>query len=147
VRPCREGDNPAFEQEALLERQVALHDERVEEEKRGVIRWLRPECQIPRFAPADAPASAASAAFAGADRKPVGLPGTKFTMEMDFYTGKLAEHGIDAFVPAQLEVRDYIQQTLRDELGRGVIREETKRAYLGIINQLIAGGAEGIILG
>jgi len=41
-----------MEKEEILERLVALHDERVEEESRGVIRWLRPEYQIPRFAPA-----------------------------------------------------------------------------------------------
>jgi hypothetical protein len=40
-----------MEKEEILERLVKLHDERVEEEKRGVIRWLRPEYQIPRFAP------------------------------------------------------------------------------------------------
>lgn len=40
-----------MEREEILERLVALHDERVEGEKRGVIRWLRPEYQIPRFAP------------------------------------------------------------------------------------------------
>jgi hypothetical protein len=40
-----------MEKEEILERLVALHDERVAEEKRGVIRWLRPEYQIPRFAP------------------------------------------------------------------------------------------------
>jgi hypothetical protein len=38
-----------LEREEILERLVALHDERVEEEKRGVVRWLRPEYQIPRF--------------------------------------------------------------------------------------------------
>jgi hypothetical protein len=38
-----------MEREEILERLVALHDERVEEEKRGVVRWLRPEYQIPRF--------------------------------------------------------------------------------------------------
>ncbi|MBK8649514.1 MAG: class I SAM-dependent DNA methyltransferase [Gemmatimonadetes bacterium] len=42
--------------EEILERLVALHDERVAEEKRGIIRWLRPEYQIPRFAPDSAPA-------------------------------------------------------------------------------------------
>ncbi|MDO8500790.1 MAG: hypothetical protein Q7S20_03015 [Gemmatimonadaceae bacterium] len=41
-----------MEKEEILERLVALHDERVEEEKRGIIRWLRPDYQIPRFAPA-----------------------------------------------------------------------------------------------
>jgi len=40
-----------MEKEEVLERLVALHDERVEEEKRGIIRWLRPDYQIPRFAP------------------------------------------------------------------------------------------------
>jgi hypothetical protein len=40
--------------EEILERLVALHDERVAEEKRGVIRWLRPEYQVPRFAPGPA---------------------------------------------------------------------------------------------
>jgi hypothetical protein len=38
-----------MEREEILERLVALHDERAEEEKRGVVRWLRPEYQIPRF--------------------------------------------------------------------------------------------------
>jgi len=46
-----------IEREEILERLVALHDERVEEEKRGLIRWLRPDYQIPRFAPEQAPAS------------------------------------------------------------------------------------------
>lgn len=91
--------------------------------------------------------TATAAAITAQGLKRVGLLGTKFTMEMDFYARKLAEHGIEAFVPARLEARDYIQQTLRDELGRGVIRAETKQAYLGIINELIAQGAEGIILG
>jgi hypothetical protein len=46
-----------MEREEVLERLVALHDERVEEEKRGIVRWLRPEYQIPRFGGA-APAAA-----------------------------------------------------------------------------------------
>lgn len=46
-----------MEREEILKRLVALHDERVEEEKRGLIRWLRPDYQIPRFAPEQAPAS------------------------------------------------------------------------------------------
>ncbi len=48
-----------MEREEILERLVALHDERVEEEKRGLVRWLRPEYQIPRFAPEQAPAALA----------------------------------------------------------------------------------------
>ena len=77
----------------------------------------------------------------------VGLIGTKFTMEMDFYKDKLRENGITALVPERQEVRDFIQLTIREELGRGIVSAETKRAYLSIIDELIAQGAEGIILG
>jgi hypothetical protein len=48
-----------MEKGEILERLVALHDERVEEEKRGLVRWLRPEYQIPRFAPEQANAELA----------------------------------------------------------------------------------------
>lgn len=79
--------------------------------------------------------------------KKVGLLGTKFTMEMDFYKNKLHEHDIEAIVPERQEIRDYIQQTIKEELGRGIIKQETKQAYISIINQLVKDGAEGIILG
>lgn len=79
--------------------------------------------------------------------KKVGLLGTKFTMEMDFYFKKLTENNIEAIVPFLQEERDFIQQTLKEELGRGIIKEQTKRAYLSIIEKLIENGAEGIILG
>lgn len=77
----------------------------------------------------------------------VGLLGTKFTMEMDFYKDKLVGLGIQAIVPSTQESRDFIQNTLRDELGKGIIREETKQGYLAIIDELVSQGAEGIILG
>lgn len=79
--------------------------------------------------------------------KKVGLLGTKFTMEMDFYKDKLISLGLEPMVPESQETRDYIQQTLKDELGKGIILEETKQHYITIINELIANGAEGIILG
>ena len=77
----------------------------------------------------------------------VGLLGTKFTMEMDFYLDKLSEYGLEVLVPAKQETRDYIQFTLKEELGRGIINPATKLSYLAIANALIARGAEGIILG
>ncbi len=46
-----------MEREEVLERLVALHDERVDEEKRGIVRWLRPEYQVPRFGGGAAPAA------------------------------------------------------------------------------------------
>jgi len=91
--------------------------------------------------------TATAEAIKAAHLRKVGLLGTKFTMEMDFYKDKLSELGIDPIVPATQESRDFIQNTLRDELGKGIIKEETKRGYLAIIDDLIAEGAEGIILG
>lgn len=77
--------------------------------------------------------------------KKVGLLGTKFTMEMDFFKQGLLQQGIEALVPQQ-QNRDFIQKTLRDELGRGVFNADTKEAYLKIINNLIKNGAQGIVL-
>lgn len=68
-------------------------------------------------------------------------------MEMDFYKSKLHEHGIESTVPERHEIRDYIQQTIKEELGRGIIKQETKQAYISIMNQLVKDGAGGIILG
>ncbi len=79
--------------------------------------------------------------------KKIGLLGTKFTMEMDFYKNKLREQGVEMLVPAQQEVRDYIQRTVKEELGRGIVREETKQQYIAIMQQLVKDGAEGIVLG
>ena len=77
----------------------------------------------------------------------VGLLGTKFTMEMDFYIDKMAASGVEAIIPASQDDRDFIQQTLKDELGKGILKEETKQRYLAIIEALITNGAQGIILG
>jgi aspartate racemase len=77
----------------------------------------------------------------------VGLLGTKFTMEMDFYKNRLAQAGIEAIIPESQQSRDFIQQTLKEELGKGIVREETKQEYIAIINELVKNGAEGIILG
>lgn len=62
-----------MEKEEILERLVKLHDERVEEEMRGQIRWLRPEYQIPRFAPAGTPATLGIPDAPSAVAEPVAL--------------------------------------------------------------------------
>ncbi|MBL1223032.1 amino acid racemase [Chryseobacterium sp. L7] len=77
----------------------------------------------------------------------VGLIGTKFTMEMDFYKNKLEEYGLEVLVPDSQETRDYIQHTVKDELGVGFINPETKTRYISIVGDLISRGAECIILG
>lgn len=79
--------------------------------------------------------------------KKVGLLGTKFTMELPFYRDKLRLQNIEALVPQEQGVRDFIQLTLKEELGRGIVSPATKAAYIEVTNQLIARGAEGIVLG
>ena len=79
--------------------------------------------------------------------KKVGLLGTKFTMEMDFYRNKLEEHGLEVLIPEKQETRDYIQHTVKEELGIGFINPETKTNYISIVKELVDRGAECIILG
>lgn len=77
----------------------------------------------------------------------VGLLGTKYTMEMDFFKDGLMQKGIECIIPKSENTREFIQQTLRDELGKGIYKSKTKDAYLSIINELLENGAQGIILG
>jgi len=79
--------------------------------------------------------------------KTVGLLGTKFTMELPFFKDKLRSQNIEALIPQEQAVRDFIQQTIKEELGRGIVSPATKAAYIEVTNQLIACGAEGIVLG
>jgi aspartate racemase len=79
--------------------------------------------------------------------KKVALLGTQFTMEMDFFKNGLKKQGIESIIPLRQKDRDFIQHTLKEELGRGIIKQETKQEYLRIIHELIENGAEGVILG
>jgi aspartate racemase len=77
----------------------------------------------------------------------VGLLGTRFTMEKDFYKERLRRnHGLDVIIPEEKE-REIIHGILYDELCLGTIREESKAAFRKIIGGLEARGAQGIILG
>lgn len=78
--------------------------------------------------------------------KTIGLLGTKFTMEMDFYTKRLAEAGIKSLVPGKDE-RLFIHNTIMDELLKEIINPESKKKFLDIINDLEQRGAQGIVLG
>jgi len=77
----------------------------------------------------------------------VGLLGTKYTMEMDFYKKKLADNNIKVITPQRKEDRDFIEHTLLYELGKGVLVSETKKVYLKIMVALQQSGAQAIILG
>ena len=77
----------------------------------------------------------------------VGLLGTRFTMEEDFFTGRLEEkYGITSLIPAN-EDRSKIHRIIMDELSRGIINPESKNTYWRIIRDLASKGAQGIILG
>lgn len=79
--------------------------------------------------------------------KVVGLLGTRFTMEQDFYKNRLKNrHGIEVLIPEQ-EDRLTIHAAIYDELCQGVIRQNTKQKFFGIIAALVLRGAEGIVLG
>jgi aspartate racemase len=79
--------------------------------------------------------------------KKIGLLGTKFTMEQDFYKKRLTEkHGLDVVIPND-EDRDIVHQIIYNELCLGSIKNESKKEYVRIINKLVKDGAEGIILG
>lgn len=92
-------------------------------------------------------ADAAGAAAKSKGLTSVGLLGTRFTMEMDFYRTRLEKaHGLKVLVPDAPE-REVVHRIIYEELGRGIIREESRRAYAGIIEGLASRGAQGVILG
>ncbi|MFF2115867.1 aspartate/glutamate racemase family protein [Kitasatospora sp. NPDC058184] len=91
-------------------------------------------------------ADTTAAAVRAAGLRRVGLLGTAFTMEQDFYRGRLAAGGLDVQVP-QADSRALVHQVIYEELCVGLVREESRAAYRRVIGELVAGGAEGIILG
>jgi aspartate racemase len=91
-------------------------------------------------------ATATAAEIKKQNLKKVALLGTKFTMELDFFTSKLKEQNIEAIIPHETD-REFIHYTIFEELGRGLIKEESKQRYISIINKLKDRGAEGVILG
>jgi aspartate racemase len=77
----------------------------------------------------------------------IGLIGTRFTMDQDFYKQRLRErHDIDALVPEEAD-REIVHKVIFDELCRGIVRDESRREYRRIIQRLVDRGAQGIILG
>jgi aspartate racemase len=77
----------------------------------------------------------------------VGLLGTRFTMEQDFYIGRLEERfGIEVVVPHQAE-RDIVHRVIFEELCQGRVDDVSRQRYLTIIDSLYAQGAQAVILG
>lgn len=76
----------------------------------------------------------------------VALLGTAFTMEQDFYRGRLEEHGLSVLIPDG-PGRAEVHRIIYEELCRGVIREPSRTAVDEIIAGLVDEGADGVILG
>ncbi len=76
----------------------------------------------------------------------VGLLGTAFTMEQDFYKNKLVQQGIDVLIPEKQD-RDTVHQIIYEELCVGIIDPTSRQKYIDIVEDLIAAGAQGIVLG
>ena len=98
---------------------------------------------VPLLHIADATADAVRAAGHGK----VGLLGTAFTMEQDFYKARLAErHGLEVLVP-EAQDRALVHQVIYEELVAGIVRAESRAAYREVIARLVARGAQAVILG
>lgn len=92
-------------------------------------------------------ADATGAAVRAAGLSRIGLLGTRFTMEQDFYRERLAtRHGLDVLVPPA-EQRALVHRVIYEELCRGRIDADSRAAYRAIVADLVARGAEGIVLG
>lgn len=78
--------------------------------------------------------------------KKIGLLGTKFTMEEDFYKGRLQKIGLDVIIPDEDE-RARVHDIIYSELCLGIIKDTSRERMKQVIEHLIAKGAEGIILG
>lgn len=76
----------------------------------------------------------------------VALLGTRYTMEGDFYRGRLEARGLDVLIPDEAD-RTRIHNVIFDELVRGEIRAESRTVYLTAIDRLLARGAEGVVAG
>lgn len=76
----------------------------------------------------------------------VGLLGTKFTMEQDFYRRRLEQQGLNVLIPAH-EDREIVHRIIYEELCLGKVLQDSRQEYLRVIDWLAAGGAEGVIEG
>ena len=92
-------------------------------------------------------ADAAADAIKAAGLKKVGLLGTRFTMEEDFYRARLTgKHGLEVTIPDE-DQRQIVDRTIYQELCTGEVKPSSKEKFREIIQNLINRGAKGIVLG
>lgn len=76
----------------------------------------------------------------------LGLVGTRFTMERDFFTDRIASHGLEVVVP-DAPHHDTVDQIIYDELVHGKVLDSSRRTVVSIIDGLWDAGAQGVVLG
>ena len=77
----------------------------------------------------------------------IALLGTRFTMEENFYKGRLVDnYGLEVIIPSSADM-EIVHRIIYDELCAGLIKSDSKQSYADIIGRLVQEGAEGIILG
>jgi aspartate racemase len=92
-------------------------------------------------------ADTTAAAVHAAGMTRVGLLATAYTMEQDFYVGRLRErHGLDVLVP-EIADRRVVHDIIYEELCLGVVKDESRNAYGEVIRRLVDRGAQCVLLG
>ncbi len=91
-------------------------------------------------------AEATSDSLISAGIKKVALLGTKYTMTQDFYKSKLEDKGLDVVIPNKEDI-EKINSIIYNELCLGIIKDDSRKFYIDVIQKLKAQGAEGVILG
>lgn len=91
-------------------------------------------------------ADATATAVVAAGVRTVALLGTRYTMEQEFYRGRLQAHGLDVVVPEEPD-RTMVHDVIYDELVQGVVLDESRLRYQAAIARLVERGAEGVIAG
>ncbi|WP_375090422.1 aspartate/glutamate racemase family protein [Peribacillus sp. RS7] len=107
-----------------------------------VIRYIEEKVSIPILHIADSTANQ----IQKSEISKVGLLGTKYTMEQDFYKTRIEFSGIKVLIPND-EDRKVINQVIYEELCLGEIQQSSRDYYKKVIKKLVDDGAEGIILG
>jgi aspartate racemase len=104
---------------------------------------IQSKISIPLLHIADATAERVKAA----GLRNIGLLGTRFTMEHDFYKGRLIDrYGLNVVTPDAKD-RETVHRIIYDELVLGLVKQESREQYIQIMEKLVRQGAEGIILG
>ena len=113
----------------------------------NTMHMMAPQMQAAIHIPLLHIADAAGEAIKEMGLQTVGLLGTKFTMEGDFYRQRLNERfGLNVLIPDEAD-RETVHNTIYGELVKGVINPDSRRAFLTIIDKLKAKGAQGVVLG